>query len=166
MFRLSKSYSPGHTASHRERLLNTTSLLSCHTAACVEPQELNTADGEEDVSYYSDSPNIWQSTCFEPADRFTYLRCTAEGRRGAVGFDVLLAQAEICEDDVALRVQQDVLRLQISVDDVEGVEVAQRAGDLRRVEPGSGLQEAALSLKVVEQLGEQKQNRGLATSVS
>lgn len=159
MFRYNKSYSPGRTASHRERLLNTTSLPSCHTAACVEPQELNTADGEEGVSYDSDGPSICKPICYEPADRFTYLRRTAEGRRGAVGFDVLLAQAEICEDDVALRVQQDVLRLQISVDDVEGVEVAQRAGDLRRVEPGSGLQEAALSLKVVEQLGEQKRNQ-------
>lgn len=61
-----------------------------------------------------------------------------------------------------LWVQQDVLWLQISVDNVEGVEVAQRAGDLRCVEPGSGLEEAALSLKVVEQLedggGEKKWN--------
>lgn len=51
-----------------------------------------------------------------------------------------------------LGVQQDVLGLQVPVDDVEGVEVAQGAGDLCGVEPGSGLQEAALSLKVVEQL--------------
>lgn len=159
MFWFNKSYSPGRTASHRERLLNTTSLPSCHTAACVEPQELNTADGEEGVSHDSDGPNTCESICYEPANRFSYLRRTAEGRRGAVGFNVLLAQAEICEDDVALRVQQDVLRLQISVDDVEGVEVAQRASDLRRVEPGSGLQEAALSLKVVEQLGEQKKTK-------
>lgn len=53
---------------------------------------------------------------------------------------------------MTLRVQQDVLRLQVPVDDVEGVEVTQGAGNLCRVEPGSGLQEAALSLKVIEQL--------------
>lgn len=45
-----------------------------------------------------------------------------------------------------LGVQQDVLRLQISVDNVEGVKVTQSAGDLRRVESGSWLEEAALSL--------------------
>lgn len=53
---------------------------------------------------------------------------------------------------MTLRVQKDVLRLQVPVDDVEGVEVTQGAGNLGRVEPGSGLQEAALSLKVIEQL--------------
>lgn len=60
---------------------------------------------------------------------------------------------------MSLRVQQDVLGLQVSVDDVEGVEVAQRAGDLCCVEPGSGLQEAALPLKVVEQLEDKKTKR-------
>lgn len=61
-----------------------------------------------------------------------------------------------------LGVQQDVLGLQVPVDDVEGVEVTQGAGDLCGVEPGSGLQEAALSLKVVEQLEgkTQKKTRG------
>lgn len=53
---------------------------------------------------------------------------------------------------MSLGVQQDVLWLQVSVDNVEGVEVAQSAGDLCSIEPGSGLKEAALSLKVVEQL--------------
>lgn len=65
---------------------------------------------------------------------FSYLRRTAEGGRGAVGLDVLLAQAEVGEDDVTLRVQQDVLGLQVPVDDVERVQVAQRAGDLGGVE--------------------------------
>lgn len=81
-----------------------------------------------------------------------YLWCTAECWGGPIGFNVLLAEAKICEDDVALWVQQDVLWLQISVDDVEGVQVSQCAGNLRSIKPGSGLQEAALSLKVVEQL--------------
>lgn len=39
-------YAPGRTASRRELLLSTTSLLSYHTAACAEPQELNTAEKE------------------------------------------------------------------------------------------------------------------------
>lgn len=37
-------HSPGRRAFRREQLLNTTSLLSCHTAACVAPQELNTVE--------------------------------------------------------------------------------------------------------------------------
>lgn len=89
-----------------------------------------------------------------------YLWCTAECRRGPIGFDILFAQAKICEDDVALWVQQDVLRLQVSVDDVEGVQVSQCARDLCRIKPGSGLQEAALSLKVVEQLQQKKNTQG------
>lgn len=47
---------------------------------------------------------------------------------------------------MSLGVQQDVLWLQVSVDNVEGVEVAQRTGDLCCIEPGSGLEEATLSL--------------------
>lgn len=47
---------------------------------------------------------------------------------------------------MSLGVQQDVLWLQVPVDDVEGVEVAEGTGNLCRVEPGSGLEEAALSL--------------------
>lgn len=62
---------------------------------------------------------------------------------------------------MALRVQQDVFRLQVPVDDVEGVEVTQGAADLCGVEPGPGLQEAALSLEVIEQLeGNRPKNRG------
>lgn len=61
---------------------------------------------------------------------------------------------------MTLRVQQDVLRFQVPVDDVEGVEVAQGAGDLCRVEPGPGLQEAALSLEVIEQLEGNTQKTG------
>lgn len=46
-------YLPGHRASHREPLLNTTSLLSCHRAACVAPQELNTVEGSRQVQLVS-----------------------------------------------------------------------------------------------------------------
>lgn len=83
---------------------------------------------------------------------FSHLRRTAERGRGAVGLDVLLAKAEVGEDDVTLRVQQDVLGLQVPVDDVERVQVAQRARDLGGVETRPWLQEAALTLEVVEEL--------------
>lgn len=53
---------------------------------------------------------------------------------------------------MTLRVQQDVLGLQVPVDDVERVQVAQRARDLGGVETRPRLQEAALALEVVEEL--------------
>ena len=46
----------------------------------------------------------------------------------------LFTQAEVCQLDVALAVQQDVLWLQVSVDDVERVEVGDGSDDLRDVE--------------------------------
>lgn len=120
-------YPPGRTASRTGRLPSTTSPPSCRTAACAGPRELNTAEGE--------TGNVRTPTATGPArslrDASPYLWRAAEGGRGAVGLDVLLAQAEVCEDNVPLRVQQDVLGLQVSVDDVEGVEVTQGAGDLR-----------------------------------
>lgn len=108
-----------------------------------------------------------------------YLRRPAEGGRGSVGLQAFLAESEVGQDNVALRVQQDVLRLQVPeehrtaggiktwdpqrpaggaagsaspVHDVQRVKVAQSAGDLRRVEPGPGLQEDPLPLQVVEEL--------------
>lgn len=146
-----ESYSPGRTASRRERLLDTTSLLSCRTAACVEPLELNTADGEESRGEHRGNV-VGRTIRGDEIVSCSHLWCTAEGGRGAVGLDVLLAQAEVGEDDVALRVQQDVLGLQVPVDDVERVQVAQGAGDLGGVEARPRLQEAALTLEVVEQL--------------
>lgn len=47
--------------------------------------------------------------------------------------DVLLAQAKVGQLDVALRVQQHVLRLQIPVDDTEVVQVLERQNDLAQV---------------------------------
>ena len=51
----------------------------------------------------------------------SYLWCSTEGGRGSIGLDVLLAQAEVCEDDVALGVQEDVLRLQVPIHNVQSV---------------------------------------------
>lgn len=124
-------YSPGRRASRRELLLNTTSPPSCHMAACVEPRELNTAGGER-MGRRGELLDIKREQVLNLNHQISrpYLWRTTEGRRGPVGFNVLLAEAEIRKDDVSLRVQQDVLRLQVSVDDVEGVEVAECAGDL------------------------------------
>lgn len=44
-----------------------------------------------------------------------YLGCPAERSGRAVVLQSFLAEAKVSEDDVALRVQQDVLRLQVSV---------------------------------------------------
>lgn len=44
-----------------------------------------------------------------------YLGCAAERGGRAVVLQTFLAEAKVSEDDVALRVQQDVLRLQVSV---------------------------------------------------
>lgn len=53
---------------------------------------------------------------FDSSGFSSYLWCAAEGGRGPIRLYVLLAEAEICEDNVSLRVQQDVLWLQVSVD--------------------------------------------------
>lgn len=44
-----------------------------------------------------------------------YLRRPAKGRGCAVVLQTFFAKTKVCEDNVALRVQQDVLRLQVSV---------------------------------------------------
>lgn len=53
---------------------------------------------------------------------------------------------------MALPVQQDVLRLQVAVNYVFGVEVLDRTDDLRGVEQTGGVTEAASAAKVAEQL--------------
>lgn len=46
---------------------------------------------------------------------FAYLWSATECTGGVVGFQSLLTQAKISEYNVALRVQEDVLRLEISI---------------------------------------------------
>ena len=61
-------------------------------------------------------------------------------------------EAQVSEDDVTLRVQQDVLRLQVSVDDVVPVEVGEGGDDLGDVED-RGLQgELPVALEIGEEL--------------
>lgn len=125
----------------------------------------------------------------EGAGGYYYLWSSTECSGGAVGIQSLLTQAKISEYNVALRVQEDVLWLEISVKkshlkmiirwwfdlagwlvcmmtirgqhestpvkDVQGMEVAKTAGNLRSVEPSPGFQENPLSLEVVEELREE-----------
>ncbi len=72
---------------------------------------------------------------------------------GLIAFeDGLLAQAEVSEFDMANRVEKNVLRLQISVNDAFRVQVLQREQDLGQVEAGHVLHEDALALQLHEQL--------------
>ena len=47
----------------------------------------------------------------------------------------VLCEAKVSEFEVALHIDEDVLRLEISIDDVLGVQVFKHQGHLRRVEP-------------------------------
>ena len=53
------------------------------------------------------------------------LGCATECGCSLAKLDVLLAQAEISEDDVSVGAQQDVFRLEVSIDDVHAVEIRQ-----------------------------------------
>lgn len=83
------------------------------------------------------------------------LWCSAEGRCRPIRFYVLLTQAEVGQDDVPLRIQQNVLGLQVSVHDVQRVQVPQSARDLRGVEPRARLQKTSLPLQVIKQLSKE-----------
>lgn len=63
---------------------------------------------------------------------------------------------------MSLRVQKDVFGLQVPVDNVQGVQVAQSAGDFSSVETGTRFQKAPFPLQVIEQLQkkEREQERG------
>lgn len=54
-----------------------------------------------------------------------------------------LREAEVRQADVPILVHQDVLRLQVTVDDVLGVEMTECHGDLNGVEAGTLLREAS-----------------------
>ena len=54
----------------------------------------------------------------------------------------MFGETEICHFDVAVRSEQQVLRLQVSIDDVEGMEVIQGECDFCSVELGDRVGEA------------------------
>ena len=66
--------------------------------------------------------------------------------------DISFGQTEISEDAVAFTIQNEVLRLQVSVDDVGAVDVVQGGTNFRAIKTGSGFGEALAALKVEEEL--------------
>mmetsp|Transcript_51915 Transcript_51915/g.110321 ORF Transcript_51915/g.110321 Transcript_51915/m.110321 type:complete len:289 (-) Transcript_51915:16-882(-) len=66
--------------------------------------------------------------------------------------DSFLAQTKVSDFHVSIRIQQHVLRLQVSVDDSQAMQVGDRAGGLGDVEASTALAEAARSAEMVEQL--------------
>lgn len=65
---------------------------------------------------------------------------------------VQLAKSEIAQSDVASIIEENVLRFEITVNDLETVKTFKCAQQLRRVESGTVDVESLLSLQVVEQL--------------
>mmetsp|Transcript_30376 Transcript_30376/g.97927 ORF Transcript_30376/g.97927 Transcript_30376/m.97927 type:complete len:250 (+) Transcript_30376:554-1303(+) len=76
----------------------------------------------------------------------------AEGGRAlSVVCDALLGEAKVGESDVAAGVEEDVLRLEVPVDDAEGVDVLEGEGELRGVEPRASFAELADLLEMAEE---------------
>ena len=63
-----------------------------------------------------------------------------------------LGESKVCDDDVAISVKEDVLRLEVSVDNIEGVEVGEGTDNLCRVEEGGGGGEGSSHPEVGEEL--------------
>ena len=78
--------------------------------------------------------------------------CSAESSCGNSGRHVHLAEAEIDQPDMTVRVEHDVFGFEISVDDVSVVEVLDRADDLTQVELGHVLGHHSFDLHSSEQL--------------
>jgi len=64
----------------------------------------------------------------------------------------VLGKSEVCQFEVALLVDQDVLRLQISVNDIQGMQVLEHQRHLRGVKHGMLLSQFALRSQVGEEL--------------
>ena len=65
---------------------------------------------------------------------------------------IQFTQPEIAERNVPGIIQQDILRLQVSINDIEPVKVFQRAKQLRGVEPAPVLVKLSFPLQMVEEL--------------
>lgn len=63
----------------------------------------------------------------------------------------LLGKAEVCQANVSFTVQQDVLRFQVTVDNVFRVEVLNGAYNFRGIEEACGVAEAPSAAQVAEQ---------------
>ena len=86
--------------------------------------------------------DLWRDVVGGPAERAC--RCAVH--------DALLAHSKVCDLDVALRAEHDVVQLQVAVDDAGVVQVQERADDFAGVEAGARLVEAVRALHVEHQV--------------
>ena len=77
------------------------------------------------------------------------LWCAAQGPGLVRNF---LGESKVCDDDVAFSVQENVFRLEVSVDNTEGVEVGEGADNFGRVEQGGGGGETSSHSEIGEEL--------------
>lgn len=89
--------SPSHTAFHTAPSPGTTSPLCCRTAASSEPRGPST--GEEECR---DIKVCLNCASLQSLGSPTHLRRPTEGCGGVGQGNALLAQAEVCQDDVSL----------------------------------------------------------------
>lgn len=106
---------PVRRASRRARIPGTTSRRCGRRLASAGPQEPGTVRKKNRKSQFRYFFWTFCSDNIKIEELIWYLRRPAEGRGCAVVLQTFFAEAKVCEDDVALRVQQDVLRLQVSV---------------------------------------------------
>ena len=78
--------------------------------------------------------------------------CSAHAECELVLIAANLGEPEISNFDVPLFVQQDVLWLDVSIDDVLGMEILDGQEQLGRVEPGSVLAELSTAPQKIEEL--------------
>ena len=90
--------------------------------------------------------NLRSQVLWGPAHGVAHSACAA--RRPGHG----LSEPEVSEDCVTLGVEEDVLRLEVSVGDVEAVEIREAADNLRGVELDSGWRESVVHPHEGEQL--------------
>ncbi len=80
-----------------------------------------------------------------PQPSLTVIRCTTQRPRD---IRYVFGETKICHFDVAIGTKQEVFRLQITVNDVERVQVVESEGNLGGVEFGNGVRESLeLSLR-------------------
>lgn len=72
---------------------------------------------------------------------------------------IFFAETKVGQNHMALGIKQDVFRLQVAIDNVEAVQIAQSAGNLRGVELRSHRRKALLALQMEKQLALRKRGR-------
>lgn len=69
--------------------------------------------------------------CEWQAEGWPYLWCATEGGGRAIVLYVFFAESKVSQDDVSLRIEQDILRLQVTVGRDEGRQVFVRRDTVR-----------------------------------